>query len=76
MNSGRKRHGGKPWHYPTRAPKQDVPRVEVYRLNEAGRYGDPHLLEGGDTLTTDLLPGFSLQLDLLYAGLSTGEGNS
>jgi len=37
----------------------DLPRIEIYHRREAGRYGDPHLLEEGDILTTDLLPGFS-----------------
>lgn len=52
---------------------QTIPRVEVYRLNEAGRYGDPHLLEEDDTLTTDLLPGFSLEVSRLYAGRPAAE---
>lgn len=59
---------------------QDWPRVEVYRLvarpgeaSKAGRYGDPHLLEAGDSLITDLLPGFALALDDLYRDLPPAE---
>lgn len=52
---------------------QDWPRIEVYRLNEAGQYSSPQLLEQGDTLTTTLLPGFSLPLATLYANLPPVE---
>lgn len=47
---------------------QSFRRVEVYRLKKSGRYGKPDLLDDGDTLTTDLLPGFSLPVARLYAG--------
>lgn len=52
---------------------QDVARVEVYRLNDAGRYGKPQILETGDSLTTELLPGFALALNDLYRDLPLDE---
>ncbi len=46
----------------------DGERVEVHRL-QGGRYPTPTLLEGGATLTTELLPGLSLDVaELLGAG--------
>lgn len=48
---------------------QDIPRVEVYRRGRAGRYGVPKLIEVGASLTTPLLPGFSLAIADLYQGM-------
>lgn len=38
----------------------DADRVEVYRLDDAGRYGAPRLLLPGERLTTSLAPGFEV----------------
>jgi Uma2 family endonuclease len=43
----------------------DADRVEVYRLGR-GRYGKPDLFDPGDTLMTELLPGFSLDIATLF----------
>ncbi|MGH2748510.1 MAG: Uma2 family endonuclease [Actinomycetota bacterium] len=40
----------------------DADRVEIYRL-QVDQYGRPELLERGDVLVTELLPGFRLALD-------------
>ena len=43
----------------------DADRVEVFRLTE-GRYGKPEILEPGDDLTLDVLPGLRISVaDLL-----------
>ncbi|MBM3266943.1 MAG: Uma2 family endonuclease [Candidatus Sericytochromatia bacterium] len=52
------------WHV-----HQERPKVEVYRRDPAGRLGVAATLGGGDRLETPLLPGFSLELALLYAEL-------
>jgi Uma2 family endonuclease len=44
----------------------EADRVEVYR-NEGGRYGKPQILEPGDTLTLEALPGFALDVGMLLA---------
>lgn len=45
-------------------------KVEVYTLRDR-RYGDPSVLRPGDTLTTGLLPGLSIDVgELLSAGLA------
>ena len=38
----------------------EVDRVEVYRLNDHGRYPKPEILGREDNLTTPLVPGFSV----------------
>lgn len=43
----------------------DSDRVEVYALRD-GRYGKPAILEPGETLTCDALPGFALDLAALF----------
>lgn len=53
---------------------QDWPQIQVYRLDATGHYGKPSILEAGDSLTTDLLPGFALALDDLYRNLPADEG--
>lgn len=45
---------------------QDTPRVEVYHQSS---FNQPTLLGRGDTLTTPLLPGFTLVVADLYADL-------
>ena len=49
---------------------QDRVRVEISRLGPDGAYGDPIALGPGDTLTSPLLPGFTLPVDRLYEGLA------
>jgi Uma2 family endonuclease len=44
----------------------DADRVEVYRL-EDDRYGKPEILEPGETLTYDGLPGLEIDLSTLFA---------
>jgi Uma2 family endonuclease len=44
----------------------DADRVEIYRL-EGGRYPSPRLLERGDSLTSDQLPGLSLSVERILA---------
>lgn len=44
----------------------DADRVEVYRLAD-GVYGKPDILEAGDVLRVDELPGFSIDLSELFA---------
>ena len=45
----------------------DGERVEIYRLRE-GRYGSPAFLRRDESLTSDLLPGFSIPVaDLIPA---------
>lgn len=44
----------------------DADRVEVYRL-EAGCYSAPQLLERGDSLTSDQVPGLSLSVERVLA---------
>ena len=44
----------------------EADRVEVYRL-ESGGYGKPEILEPGDTLTLEILAGFTLDIDILFA---------
>ena len=44
----------------------EADRVEVYRLID-GRYGKPEILEPGETLGSDALPGFALDLTNLFA---------
>lgn len=44
----------------------DADRIEVYRP-AAGRYGKPEILEPGETLTFDGLPGLSIDLARLFA---------
>jgi Uma2 family endonuclease len=41
----------------------DVDRVELYRLDEHGRYPVPVLLGRGDVVTSPLLPGLELAVD-------------
>src|SRR5437762_3114295 len=48
---------------------QEVERIEVYLLGEGGGYGKPSTFEAGETLTTPLLPGFSLPVSDLYRDL-------
>lgn len=43
----------------------DADRVEVYRTQGEG-YGKPLILEPGESLTYDLLPGFTLDLSKLF----------
>jgi Uma2 family endonuclease len=44
----------------------DADRVEVYRLRE-GTYGKPEILEAGETLTSEILPGMRIDLATLFA---------
>lgn len=44
----------------------DADRIEVYRLGAKG-YGKPDILEPGETLTYDKLPGLLLDLSALFA---------
>ena len=44
-------------------PESD--RLEVHRLDHGG-YAKPEILEAGDTLTTPLLPGFALDVAVLF----------
>ncbi|MBW3602907.1 MAG: Uma2 family endonuclease [Actinobacteria bacterium] len=54
------RHGvGEYWYVDL-----DADRVEVYSLAE-GRYGPPHLLARGETLTSSQAEGFRLDVDEL-----------
>jgi len=41
----------------------DGDRVEVYRLDPAGRYGSPVILDRGNHVDSPLLPGFVLPVD-------------
>ena len=41
-------------------------QLEVLRLDETGRFGHPVLFEAGDTLTTPLLPGLSIDVAELF----------
>ena len=43
----------------------DADRVEIYRLRD-GAYGKPEIMEPGETLTTDLLPGLSIDIASLF----------
>lgn len=45
----------------------EADRVEVYRLLEERVYAKPQLFEPGDALTFDGLPGFTLDLQKLFA---------
>lgn len=40
--------------------------VEVYSLNAEGRYGEPGILDAGDSLTLRVAPGFKLTLAELF----------
>jgi Uma2 family endonuclease len=44
----------------------EADRVEVYR-NVDGRYGKPQILESGDILTLESLPGFAIEVTTLLA---------
>lgn len=46
-----------------------VARIEVYRRQASSKFGKPVILDASDTLTTDLLPGYSLELSRLYRDL-------
>lgn len=41
-------------------------RIEVLRRGDTGRYGRPQLFESGDTLTSEVLPGFELAIAPLF----------
>lgn len=43
----------------------DADRVEVYRLRD-GRYGKPEIFEPGDTLSTPLLPGLTIDVAEIF----------
>lgn len=41
-------------------------QLQVMKLGSHGAYGQPSLYKRGDTLTTDLLPGFTLAVDDIF----------
>jgi Uma2 family endonuclease len=41
----------------------DADRLEVYRLDEHGRYGAPRLWARGETFESPQIPGFQLPVD-------------
>ena len=43
----------------------DADRVEVYRLESTGTYGKPEILEPGDTMALDALPGLAIDIAVL-----------
>jgi Uma2 family endonuclease len=49
-------------------------RIEVLVRGADGRFGRPQLFEPGDTLTSEVLPGFALDVAAVFRGLTPPEG--